>query len=131
MDKITSLLEDLKSAQHKLSEALSLPPTEIHKDATIQRFEFTFELSWKLMNAILRENGIEAYGPKNTIREAANLKMIDDVEKWFEFLNARNLTTHVYKKEIAEQVYSSAKEFEKYIKDLIKKISSMFDGSKL
>jgi len=40
----------------------------INQDATIQRFEFTFELAWKLMKTILEEEGIKVVSPKNVIR---------------------------------------------------------------
>lgn len=43
------------------------------------------------MQSILAENGIEAYGPKNSIRESAKLGLIDNPERWLEFLKARNL----------------------------------------
>tara|TARA_Y100001933_G_scaffold228634_1_gene244316 strand:+ start:518 stop:751 length:234 start_codon:yes stop_codon:yes gene_type:complete len=39
-------------------------------DATIQRFEFTFELSWKLLKAILEYDGFEnVESPRKAIRE--------------------------------------------------------------
>lgn len=47
MTKIESIKTDLKNANIKLLEALQADPTELNQDATIQRFEFTFELSWK------------------------------------------------------------------------------------
>ncbi len=46
MTKLESLIKDLKKANQKLKEATRLKPTEIHKDATLKRFEFTFELAW-------------------------------------------------------------------------------------
>ncbi len=47
MNKLQNLLKDLKKAQKRLREAVSLEPTRIHKDATIQRFEFSFDLLQK------------------------------------------------------------------------------------
>lgn len=127
MDKIHSLFEDLQKAHSKLSIALELPESEINQDASIQRFEFTFELVWKLMNMIVRQNGIESYGPKNTIREATKMGLIESIDDWFDFLNARNLTTHTYNKETADKVYESAKEFEKAVEELIEKIPSFLE----
>lgn len=125
MTKTHSLLLDLENASGRLKEATRLPVTPISQDATIQRFEFSFELSWKLMQSILAENGIEAYGPKNSIREAAGLGLIDNPERWFEFLKARNLTTHTYKKELAKQVYGEAKVFVKTLEEFIKKAQEL------
>jgi nucleotidyltransferase substrate binding protein (TIGR01987 family) len=105
MTKVQSLFSDLKKAIGKLGQAAILPASEINRDATIKRFEFCFELCWKLMQAILQEHGIETYGPKGSIREAAKLGLIDNPKIWLEFLKARNLTTHTYEEEIAEKVY--------------------------
>lgn len=119
MTKKSLLLKDLENASSKLKEALTLPEIEINRDGTIQRFEFTFELTWKLLNLLVREKGIEVYGHKNTLREAAMLGFITGVEKWFTFLDARNLTTHVYKKEIVETVYKTAGEFAVKVEELL------------
>jgi len=35
MTKLKSLIEDLKKANRRLKEAVTLKPTRIHKDATI------------------------------------------------------------------------------------------------
>jgi len=124
MTKLQAIYKDLQKAFGRLEETLTWKPTIPNQDATIQRFEFTFELAWKLMNIILRENGIEAYGPKNTFREAAKLRLIDNPKIWFDFLKQRNLTVHTYKEEIARKVYKKAKEFIPYVKNLIKKAST-------
>lgn len=121
MEKINSILSDLKKATERLKEAALLPPTEINQDATIQRFEFCFELSWKLMQTISRENGLEVYGPRDSIREGARLGLVADPELWFEFLKARNLTTHLYEEKIAKEVYQKAKVFVKALEILIAK----------
>lgn len=111
MEKVESLFTDLKKASEKLQEAHQLPITEINRDGTIQRFEFTFELFWKLLQAILTRDGIEAYGPRNAFREAGKLGLIDDVEKWLEFLTARNLTVHTYNEKLAQEIYNTSKDF--------------------
>jgi nucleotidyltransferase substrate binding protein (TIGR01987 family) len=111
MEKIKLLFDDLRKASKKLSEASAQDGTDMNRDATIQRFEFTFELAWKLFQAILAAEGIESYGPRNAIREAGKLGLIDDVEKWLEFLTARNLATHTYNEKLAGKVYGESKIF--------------------
>lgn len=44
--------------------------------------------------------------------------VIDHVEKWIEFLNARNLTSHTYNESTANEVYAIAKDFLAYAKKL-------------
>lgn len=119
MTKLEAQYQDLQKASARLKEAVELPPTVIHQDATIQRFEFTFELCWKLLNTIARENGIDVYGPRNSFRAAAKLGIIDNPAGWFEFLTARNYTAHIYNEETAQWVYSKAKEFTSYVDSLI------------
>lgn len=122
MVKTKVLLSDLENAVAKLEEATLLPPdVEINRDGTIQRFEFTFELSWKLMKAIEDDQGVEAYGVKTIIREAAKLGLIDDPLVWFEYLKARNLASHTYNQTISMEVYNSAKNFISVVKAFITK----------
>ena len=105
MTKNPAQYEDLKKKLFgRLKEAVILPSdVTINQDATIQRFEFTFELAWKLMKTILETEGLEAISPKNVIREGATIGLIDDPQKWFGFLENRNLSVHTYKEEIAKK----------------------------
>jgi|SRR3989339_934363 len=120
MTKLQAQYGDLQKAFGRLKEAIILPrDVTINQDATIQRFEFTFELAWKLMQSIVVENNVNIYGVKTVIREAAKLDLIDDPTKWFEFLENRNLSVHTYKEEIAQKVYKSAKEFIPFVEKLI------------
>ena len=86
----------------------------ITRDAAIQRFEYTFELSWKVLKRYFKiNNNLEIFNVKDIFREAGKQGLIGKVEKWFEYLEARNLTSHTYDENIAEKVYTKAKEFEK------------------
>lgn len=121
MTKLQSQYEDLTKAFARLKEASVLPSDNtINQDATIQRFEFTFELCWKIMQTIVNENKKSLYGPKNVIREAAQLELIKDPHTWFDFLEKRNLTVHTYEEKIAQEVYQTAKKFVPYVEDLLK-----------
>lgn len=110
-EKITAQLTMLTQALSQLEETLNLEPTRVHKDATIQRFEFCFELAWKLLQSLVRFNGIEVFGPRNSIRSAGQLELIDDPIVWMKSLEARNLTTHVYSGDVADEVYKQAEVF--------------------
>ncbi len=122
MSKLDNLKDNIKNANNRLKEAIREEPTQMNKDATIQRFEFCFELSWKLLQAYSKEQGIDCYSPRNCIREAYNLGVISDSEKWFDFLNARNLTSHTYSQEIADKIYEKAKMFPGYIDEILENI---------
>lgn len=53
-------LEDLKSAVDRLKETKEFPDDMPFKESTVQRFEFTFELAWKVMQDLVKSAGKEA-----------------------------------------------------------------------
>ncbi|HBQ20450.1 MAG TPA: nucleotidyltransferase [Deltaproteobacteria bacterium] len=81
------------------------------RDGAIQRFEYTFELMWKMMQRILKMQGIEVGSPKQVFRAALKIGLIDDLNLWFGFLEKRNLTTHTYNEDQAEDVFEASKNF--------------------
>lgn len=121
---IKSILTDLKAASARLTEALSLEKTMINRDATIQRFEFTFELSWKLMKSLNYYNGQDCYSPRECLRLAAQNSLIENLDEWFAYLKARNTASHVYDEQEADVVYESAKNFAKDVTLFISIIES-------
>ena len=126
--KTKQLYENLKKAVGKMEEALGFENTEPMRESTIQRFEYTFELSWKLMSRILKDQGMAEVGVKNIIRAAAQLELIDNVEKWFDFAKNRNLASHIYHEDIAIKVYEVARgDFAVFVKNLLEKAEKMID----
>lgn len=123
LTKIKSQISDLKNAFSRLKEALALRKTMINRDATIQRFEFTFELAWKLMQSANRYFGQECHSPRECIRIAAQNELIADPKPWFEYLEERNTASHVYDEAEADEVYEAAKKFKDDVSDLIKNVS--------
>ena len=78
---------------------------EYEKDSLIKRFEFTYELAWKLMMCFEKENGVEQIlGSKDVVRHALAMSLIDNGEAWMEMIDARNRTSHVYDEEMATDV---------------------------
>ena len=104
--------EDYHKALNRLEIALTktLDEDDLYLDATIQRFEFTFELAWKLMKAVLDYEGIEATSPRSRIREAWKQHLIGDAEKWLDMQVKRNLSFHTYNEETAQDIYRHIKE---------------------
>jgi nucleotidyltransferase substrate binding protein (TIGR01987 family) len=112
MPKQTLMLSPLKKAITALQIAINQPKNEFTRDATIQRFEYTFELAWKMLKRHLtKEAGLEEYSLKNLFREAGRLGLIENTDNWFSYLEARNLTSHTYNEETAEETYRVAKNF--------------------
>lgn len=110
--EMSLILTPLEKALTALSEALAAEKTSLNRDATIQRFEYSFELTWKLLKRYLSENASLKEGSiKNVFRESAKLGLLNHVENWFEYLQARNLTSHTYNEKTAEATYEAAKKF--------------------
>ena len=79
-----------------LSECGSDPENPLRQAALAKAFETTFEYVWKQLKREADEAGLEAYSPRDALRFAVQLKRIDDLELWNQFLNARNLSVHDY-----------------------------------
>jgi nucleotidyltransferase substrate binding protein (TIGR01987 family) len=107
--------EDYHRVLERLQSALQKEPDadEIYLDATIHRFEFSFELAWKLMKVVLDYEGIEVSSPRSSIREGWKQGMIADAEVWLDMQEKRNLSTHTYNESTALEVYRLIKE--KYV----------------
>jgi len=123
MSKLQNLIENLIKANKKLKEAAKAKPTQMNKDATTQRFEFTFELAWKTIQEYIRDQGLDCKSPKNCLREAGRLERIENVEKWLKFLDSRNLIAHTYNQKVANEIYKKAVKFPAEIDKLLKNIT--------
>jgi len=78
--------------------------TELEKAGIIQFFEMTFELSWKLLKDYLEAIGYVVKSPRDAIKQAFQIELIDDGHIWMDALLNRNITTHTYNEELAEKM---------------------------
>jgi nucleotidyltransferase substrate binding protein (TIGR01987 family) len=126
MDKKKISSQALEKALDSLKRAILQPKNEFSRDSVIQRFEYTFELSWKLLTKILEADSgaLSDNSVKAVLREAARLGNIQKLDLWFEFQKARNITSHTYNEVTAEEVYSRAILLPAEVDFLLKKISS-------
>ncbi len=101
-------IDTLEKALLRLEEAV-LQPADAGRfiiDATIQRFKFTYELSWKTLKRFLQVEGIVAKSPRQTVKEAYQIGWLDGEEEWLQMLEDRNLMSHVYQETLADEIYS-------------------------
>jgi nucleotidyltransferase substrate binding protein (TIGR01987 family) len=102
----------LEKALASLERALLQPKDEFTRDSVVQRFEYSYELLWKtLKRVLLSVYRIEENAVKELFRQAAKMGLIDNVERWFVYHEARNLTSHTYQEDTAEKVYAIAPAF--------------------
>jgi nucleotidyltransferase substrate binding protein (TIGR01987 family) len=91
--------ENLGRPIEQLEEALGVPAdTPFIMGATIQRFEFGFELCWKTMKGFLElETPSADLGMARAVQKTAYAAgWIDEVAGWIDLLTMRNATSHIY-----------------------------------
>ena len=114
IDRCKDRFARFQSALKRLSEAIYqyenlTDETETIKsmmrDSIIKRFEFTFELAWKVLKDYAEYNGYNdmANSPRNAIRLALQMGIISDTA-WMSMLESRNTMAHVYDEEEAYSI---------------------------
>ena len=73
---LSSLRKALKSLDHAIERSKKNPRDEEIRDAVIQRFEYTYELSWKMLKRQLESEHpapveVDALSFRDLLREAA------------------------------------------------------------
>ncbi|MFA7173728.1 MAG: nucleotidyltransferase substrate binding protein [Kiritimatiellia bacterium] len=84
--------------------------SEVERAGLIKFFEMAFELSWKLLEDYLSSEGYDVKSPRDAIKQAFQIGLIEDGRLWLVALEDRNLTTHTYDAETAIKVERSIKE---------------------
>lgn len=81
---------------------------EFERDGLVQRFEFTHELSWKLMKAYAEYQGFDGIGgSRDATRKAFEMSLISDGQLWMDMIKSRNETSHNYDGSMADDVVDS------------------------
>ena len=80
--------------------------TELERACIIQFFEMTFEFAWKVLKDYLESEGYMVKSPRETVKQAFQIGLIDNGHIWIDALSNRNLTTHTYDEELATKMTS-------------------------
>lgn len=99
----------------------------IARDSIIQRFEFSVELFWKYLRLYLEDHEkveLEANTPRAVIRSACQARILTEEQatKCMNMIASRNLTSHIYKEEIAEQLAHDIPPYASLLKELVVKV---------
>lgn len=123
--KFEEILPLFEKAIDRLSEVLNEEKNSIVRDSAIQRFEFTFELVWKTLKAYLEEkHTIEVRSPKESLRGAFQVGLIQDNPLWLETNRLRNLISHTYNEALSEEIYQALPPILALYQDLLKKLKT-------
>ena len=97
---LTSLEVNIEKIKNK---SISDDDFDIYRDSTIQRFEYTMELSKKLMSKYIEYIDAEVKGQKLILKKAFEFDLIDD-DIWIKMMDDRNITSHEYSEELAQEL---------------------------
>lgn len=79
--------------------------SKLEQEGLVQRFEYTFELSWKVMQDLLTYKGYEFMtGPNGTLKMAFEDGLISDHDGWRLMAKSRNTLSHVYDEDEATAI---------------------------
>ena len=122
---LTSLRDALASLQRALTrwQGTGAQDEEL-RDACIQRFEYTFELSWKMLRRRLEldladAHSVDAMSYRELIRSGAERGLIADVDAWMVFRDKRSITSHTYNAAKAADVAAAVPAFAERAHELL------------
>jgi nucleotidyltransferase substrate binding protein (TIGR01987 family) len=131
MEKLRRRAGEVEKALKTLKEISQESYSVAVRDAAIQRFEYTFEAFWKFLRDYLREaEGIRCNSPKSCFREALSIGLVSEKQTMtcLEMTDDRNLTSHTYIEELAEQIYRRIESYCELMEDIFNHIGKKSEG---
>jgi nucleotidyltransferase substrate binding protein (TIGR01987 family) len=113
-----ALKKDFEDILSRWGQVLDQPESDLVRDSAILRFELTFEVAWKLVQFLAREQGYEVNSPRQAFQRAFTMGWITDEEVWADIIKARNTAVHVYRQEYARVLYLKLKGFYEAFKQM-------------
>ncbi len=112
----TSLQKALNSLNRAINRSQAARDDEELRDAVIQRFEYSYELCWKMLKRQMEQESanpaeIDRLSFRELLREAAERGILTDIERWMDYRELRNITAHTYDESKAQTVYAAALDF--------------------
>lgn len=90
----------------------------LEKQGLIQAFEFTHELAWNVLKDYFEYQGnFNIKGSRDAIKEGFKYNLVNNGNLWMQMIETRNLTSHIYDKNIAEEIVEAI--VKKYLNEFI------------
>jgi nucleotidyltransferase substrate binding protein (TIGR01987 family) len=129
LETLKEAIENIKSVD-KIAELIKEYPEKIYKiyrDSLIQRFEYSFDQTWKLLCTYLESEGykMNIQTPKSTFREClkTNLLTEEEVRLAITMVDHRNLTTHDYDESLMEKITANIPRYYNLLEKIVQKIN--------
>ena len=94
LDNFSNCLNSLKGVDFEFANE-----NDIYRTGVIGQFNLTFELTWKALQAVLREHGAEGAdtgSPREILQLGYKLGFVEDSAVWLTMLKKRNASVHIY-----------------------------------
>lgn len=112
---LASLEEIIKVISDPNYSQLRLEYKNAIRAGVVQNFEFTYELCWKFMKRYLENqlgaSMVDGISRNELFRLSAEFHLIDDFDLWKKYHTYRNLTSHTYDEDVAEELVQIARDF--------------------
>ena len=98
------------------------------RDSLIQRFEFSTDIFWKFLMLYMTDSleiTVEVASPKQVMRTALEHKLLtpEEYNLCIKMINDRNLTSHTYNEELAEEISQTLPTYSELLHELLKKLA--------
>lgn len=124
-----SLQKAIAQLEAGLQESQGSPESELLRDGVIQRFEYTYELCWKMLRRYLEvtlpnPEEVDGMSFQTLIRTGSEQGLLlNGWDRWVNYRKARGTTSHVYDGEKAREVFGVVPEFLLEAKCLLGKLT--------
>ena len=128
LEKSHAALKQAVAVNNRVALGQDQALIETTRSGVIQNFEVAYEQSWKVLRRwLMHYQNIadeDITQRKQLYRLAAKHGLIPEVEAWWQFQTARNLTSHTYNQTTAIEVTHVARLFEPACAALIAQLKS-------
>lgn len=102
LDNFSKCLDVLKRADFEKSRE-----DEIYRMGVLCKFNLTFELAWKALQAVLRLHGAEGAetgSPREILQLGYKFGFVDDAAVWLLMLKKRSTSVHIYDEDEVDEM---------------------------
>lgn len=127
MDRLKQRIEIALRALATLDELAGQEASKIVRDASIQRFEYSFEAAWKAAQAVLLDRyGVQAGSPKPVIRSSFENDLLteDETRIALAMVDHRNLTSHTYNEALADEIYAALPAYRQIMRAWLERLAA-------
>jgi|ERR1700722_13481473 len=126
-EAVVRALNSLEKVLNSLDRPRDRDEYKIYRDSTIQRLEYCIDTFWKFLKIYLQEfhkADVDAASPRLILRKAEEAKILDEQSYKIltDCLAERNLTSHSYNEDLAEEIVKSIPSYYETMRSIIDKL---------